>query len=276
MKILKKEKLFGLVMISILVLQACSGDDSGTALISGAKRRSQKEKELLLNVASTVYTVPQMDLVQVKVNDRYAQDKFMDIYYPPGFSFDSKLPAVVIYNGFAGLKAKNTGRHIDWGALVAAHGMIAVTYDPTYPDKDLELLITDLVNRTDELCIQADNLGMVGYCGCCPDVLRAFIGEDCPFSDCLNTGVFLYGTMPWNDELRKDTSMLVVKPGKGLEDNIKSSISSFMEKAEDEGMDVKLIDYEEGFKYFDVTETPNKPWEYGVNQEFTADCDVMK
>lgn len=275
-KRMKLNVLCYLFFCILIIFSSCRSNESDNGYISGAKRRNQKEVEMLSNIASTVYTVPSMDHVKVKLNDQYDENKYMDIYYPPGFDFTEKLPAMIIFNGFAGMQAKNMGRHIDWASLIAAHGMIGVTYDPVYPDKDLGILLNNLIQHSNSLGIDSSRLGLLCYCGTCPDGLRAFRGTESEFSGSLNTGVFLYGTMPWDDSIRRDASILMVKTGKGLEANIKKSIDSFAYKAEKAGMNVQVINHESGYKYFDVTEMPHKPWEYGVNQAFTADCDVMK
>ena len=154
--------------------------------------------------------------------------------------------------------------------------MVGVTYDPVYADKDLGILLDHLVEDGDSLCIDGDSLALLCYCGTCPDGVREFRGKDRNYSGSLETGVFLYGTMPWTDDIRRDTSMLIVKTGMGTESSILESIDDFEQKAAAAGVDVRIIDYSQGNKYFDVTENPHKPWEYGNNVAFTADCDVMK
>ena len=272
---IRKQKILFSVLVFFLILTSCATKDSDGEYISGAKRRSQKEKEFITNVCSTTYTVPAMDKVKVKVNEEYAENRFMDLYYPPDFSFDQKLPAVIVYNGFAGIKAKNMGRHIDWAALLAAHDMIGITYEPVYKDRDFELLLSGLSGRGDALCIDSESLGLVCACGTCPEGLRKFCCDN-RYAESLDVGVFLYGAMPWNDSIRRDSSFLLVKTGKGLESYIKRSIDDFTSAAKGAGVDVTLINYDKGYKYFDITENPHQPWEYGVNVPYTCDCDVMK
>ena len=140
----------------------------------------------------------------------------------------------------------------------------------------MKLLLADLVERADELSINSKNMGLICYCGTCPDGLKAFVGDSKVYSESLNTGVFMYGSMPWDSRIRNESSMLLVKTGKGLDDYTKKSIDQFYLTALDRGMDIKLINYENGFKYFDVTETGRSSWEYGANPAFAGDCDVMK
>jgi hypothetical protein len=259
----------------LLIVASCAGDDSG-GYISGARRRSQKEKELVSGIASTVYTVPAMDRVLVKVNAEFGEDRYMDIYYPPDYDFSAVLPAVIIYNGFSGLRVKNMGGQIDWAALVAAHGMIGITYDPVYAEKDFAILLETLVRKSRELGIDAGRLGLVSSCGNCSNGLREFRAKESEFYNGLNTGVFLYGTVPWTDDIRTGTSMLLVKTGSGLTNEIIESMDVFVQKAPEAGIKAELINYKEGNKNFDTTEQPCNPWEYGFNKKYTSDCDVMK
>ena len=112
-------KTFIFLLALLFILPACTNTGADSEYISGARRRSQKETELVSGIASTVYTVPGMEYVKVKVDAEYAKDKYMDLYYPPNFNFEKKLPAVVVFNGFVGLNAKNMGRMIDWERLSA-------------------------------------------------------------------------------------------------------------------------------------------------------------
>lgn len=272
---IKKQKIVLFVLVFFLILTSCATKDSDGEYISGAARRSQKEKEFVTNVCSTTYTVQAMDRVKVKVDEEYAENRLMDLYYPPDFTFDRKLPAVIVYNGFSGIQAKNMGRHIDWAALLAAYDMIGITYEPVYKDKDFAILLNSLSSRGDELCIDSENLGLVCACGTCPEGLRKFC-SDSGCAESLEAGVFLYGAMPWTDSIRRESSFLLVKTGKGLESYVKQSIDDFAVSAKGAGVDVTIINYDEGYKYFDITENPHQPWEYGINVPYTRDCDVTK
>lgn len=168
------------------------------------------------------------------------------------------------------------GGQIDWAALVAAHGMIGVTYNPVYAENDLAILLETLVLQSKELGIDAGHLGLVSSCGNCSSGLREFRVKESEIYNGLNTGVFLYGTVPWTDDIRSGTSMLLVKTGTGLTDEIIKSMDEFVQKAPEAGIKTELINYKEGNKYFDTTEQPCAPWEYGINKKYTSDCDMMK
>src|SRR6516164_6956688 len=88
-----------------------------------------------------VYRIPGMDSVTVK---RDQGPLTMDVYYPPGPTLKSKLPAVIFVSGYPdpgfqamiGCKLKEMGSYVSWGELTAASGMIGITYSPIEPAAD--------------------------------------------------------------------------------------------------------------------------------------------
>jgi hypothetical protein len=259
-----------------LLLQSCEGNSPDEKFISGAALQRQKIQEMLSGTASIVYRVPAMSEVQVRLDEEYEKDKFLDVYYPPGYDFNTQLPGVVVVNGLAGIKAKSMGRFMDWGLLLAAEGMIGITYDPVYADKDLSVLLDYLTANADELGIDKNRIGLLCYCETCCMGLRAMQMKDREFYQGLKAGAFLYGTMPWSDNISSDASILMVKTGKALDIRVKDSIEEFAETARNRGLTVEVYNHENGFKYFDITEKPLPMYEYGVNPAFTADCDAVK
>ena len=276
MKKFRRISFLILITVVLLLAGACSKEEVSGELISGEARQRQKNKEYLSGIGSIVYTVPEMKDVRVLVNAEYGNDRYMDVYYPPDYSFDRELPVVVVYNGFAGMNAKDMGRFIDWCLLLSASGFMAVTFDPVYPEKDYPALLDYLAVNASELGADPENLGVLCYCGTCCDGLRAFTIDERPFSEGLRTGIFLYGYMPWSEDIKKDASILMVKTGKSTEQEIKDSMDNFIAMSSAGGPYTELIDYQNGYKYFDISEIKHQPWEYGADKAFTEDCDVLK
>ena len=83
-----------------------------------------------------VYALPGMEQSQVRPNITYKSvggaDLCLDAYYPPGFTFIGKLPAVLFIHGDgpAGLikDAKDWGQYISWGQLAAASGLVGIPF----------------------------------------------------------------------------------------------------------------------------------------------------
>src|SRR5947209_5739400 len=85
-----------------------------------------------------VYTIPDMEQVKVQKNITYktadGTDLKMDVYYPTDLQTDSQRPAVMLVHGEgvdpAILKAaKDWGVFVSFGQLIAACGLIAVTFN---------------------------------------------------------------------------------------------------------------------------------------------------
>ena len=90
--------------------------------------------------ASMVYQVPGMDEVTVRDEVYRTVDgtpMVADIYYPPDMQGETRLPVVVFGFGFpdkaviklAGTTLREYGTNIAAARLLAASGLIAVTYD---------------------------------------------------------------------------------------------------------------------------------------------------
>ena len=69
----------------------------------------------------------------------------MDMYYPPDSKSGARIPAVVVVAGFpdvgyeakVGCKFKEMGSSISWGQLMAASGLVAITYTNREPATDI-------------------------------------------------------------------------------------------------------------------------------------------
>lgn len=142
--------------------------------VTQAPRRSLRE----LVMTPVVYRVPGMDKVIVKSDLKYttANDPnlLMDVYIPPGLAKSERRPAVVFIHGGAGafLKPKDWGVYKSWGRLVAASGMIAVTFTHRlgYPKpllaeaaSDVTAAINYIRANADSLNIDKDRLCLAAY-----------------------------------------------------------------------------------------------------------------
>src|SRR5258708_29067488 len=72
----------------------------------------------------------------------------MDLYYPPDAASGTQIPAVVVVAGYPdpgfermlGCKFKDMGSSVSWGRLLAASGLVAITYADREPEADLAAL----------------------------------------------------------------------------------------------------------------------------------------
>lgn len=127
-----------------------------------------------------VYSVPGMDQVQVRKDLVYKQtddpNVRMDIYTPPGLAAGERRPAVVFVHGGAPtqFRPKEWGIFESWGRLVAASGMVGVTftYRQGYPQtttldsaSDVAEAIAWVRANAGDLGIDEDRLGLITYSG---------------------------------------------------------------------------------------------------------------
>ncbi len=115
-----------------------------------------------------VYRVPGMDKVQVKSDLKYTSVNepylLMDVYIPPGLAKDERRPAVLFIHGSvpAGSPAKNMGILTSWGRLVAASGMVGVTFTHRlgFPKPLLAEAASDVNTALDYIRTNADSLNI--------------------------------------------------------------------------------------------------------------------
>jgi acetyl esterase/lipase len=132
--------------------------------VTQAPQRSMRE---IVNMP-VVYRVPGMDKVIVKSNLKYttANDPnlLMDVYLPPGLAKGERRPAVVFIHGGAGaqFKPKDWGIYKSWGRLIAASGMVAVTFTHRlgYPKPLLAEASSDVTAAINYIRANADSLNI--------------------------------------------------------------------------------------------------------------------
>ncbi|MGP0074235.1 MAG: helix-turn-helix domain-containing protein [Bryobacteraceae bacterium] len=101
---------------------------------------TKKTARVEMATKPVVLQIPGMEAVTVERDVPYAQANAaltMDIYRPPDSSVSTRLPAVVFVMGYSdlgseimlGCKLKEMEAYISWAKLVAASGMIGITYE---------------------------------------------------------------------------------------------------------------------------------------------------
>ncbi len=128
-------------------------------------------------VNPSIYDIPAMyEVIYKEVMFNSISDPIkalpMRIYYPPGWKAGQKSPAVILANDWprggaweklayplntVGLFSNLAG----WGHILAANGLIAVSYATAYPN-DLEAVVKYLQDHSAEVGIDATHLGLFG------------------------------------------------------------------------------------------------------------------
>jgi hypothetical protein len=212
---LKNGRAFGVaLLISIAFLFACSIDElSGEPSV---ERVSAMEKDVddWENILS--YGIPGMDEVVVRNQvysdpdgtDDSGDELTMDVYSPPGTRSHDRLPVVVFVMGYAdsvfidwqGTPLKDYPGYYSWGRLIAAAGMIGITYQTTQED-DLYRVIAYLKQHHRALNLDRERIGIWSCSANPPTAIAYLLGED---GDELSFSVFHYPTMTSPDGYLQD------------------------------------------------------------------------
>ncbi len=153
---------------------------------------------------TVVYRISGMEDVRVLRDAAYrtsgAETLTMDIYYPPDAHEGVRLPLVVLVAGFPdagyeaklGCKFKEMGACVSWARLMAASGLVAITYTNREPSSDLESLLRYVRQNAARLSIDERRTGLWASSGNVPLALSALMREG---GDRLRCAALCYGFM---------------------------------------------------------------------------------
>jgi AraC family transcriptional regulator len=150
-----------------------------------------------------VYQIPGMDAVQIWRDNPYQSanaDLVMDIYRPPDSKATTRLPAVIFVMGYSdlgaekifGCKFKEMEAYIGWAKLVAASGLIGITYVNHDPMRDLDALFQHIRGNAGTLGIDEKRIGVWSCSGNVPRALGLLMQDDRPALKC---AALCYGCM---------------------------------------------------------------------------------
>jgi hypothetical protein len=151
-----------------------------------------------------VYRIDGMDGVKVRRDVAYLKSDAgaltMDIYYPPDMKSGERMPAVIIVAGYPdpgfeariGCKFKEMGSSVSWGQLMAASGLVAITYTNREPAADLQTLLQYVRQNAAWLGINENRIGLWASSGNVPLALSVLMQKG---NDYLKCAVLCYGIM---------------------------------------------------------------------------------
>jgi Flp pilus assembly protein TadD/dienelactone hydrolase len=203
--------------LSLGFLMMCANPARGQAATA-----QQARPEHDLNSYGVVETVAGMDRVRVVRDVAYktvaGQVLQMDVYYPPGPETQVQpLPAVVFVNGVGdrpgGAKLRTWGQYTSWPRLIAASGMVAVTFDSRPGDENAE----DVHDALAYVHAKGTTLGIdasrIGAWACSANVRAALTRIMQPGEPVVRTAVIYYGAGDVT-EPRADLPVLLVRAGR--------------------------------------------------------------
>ena len=206
----------------------------------------------------------------------------MDIYYPPDFDFQRKIPAIIIVLGYPdlagkkllGIEFKNYIQFVSWCKIISASGMAAIVYQSNDPEQDILSLSNYLKTNEDKLKIDNSKIGAYTCSAHTPTTISTILNGSGSIFKCavVYYGFFLtndFKYLPQIDTLsqkmgfktprlsepstwKKDVPVLVVRAGKDNVPYINQTLASFYEKALNQNLPITLINYSNGVHGFDA------------------------
>jgi hypothetical protein len=235
----------------------------------------------------SIYDIPAMYQVivkDVKFNSisEPIQSLPMKIYYPPNWQSGQILPAVILANDWPmggawesladplstlGLFSCYEG----WGRIIAANGLIAVSYETAYPN-DLEAVVKFIQDNATDLGIYATRLGLFGESSNSMLVgsfsnqenrgyikFAVYLVGDAELADspwyqpsvdaCKQIGCY-FGELPKVTKMRTDLPIFVVNVGNLSPDGI-ADMNYFLQQVKEQGIPMTYVYFAAGYDGFD-------------------------
>ena len=226
---------------------------------------SQETQRHEITKKRVLYQIPDMDAVTIRRDVEYqVTDESvltMDIYYPPDAQSGTRTPAVIFIFGYSdvgfqkmlGCKQKEMESFISWGQLVAASGLVAITYTTDKnPEADVNALIQYVRRNAAVLGIDENKIGVWACSGHVPNALSVLMQEA---HDYLKCAVLCYGLMldldgstavadaarQWGfvnpsagrsvDDLPQDLPLFIVRAGQDECPHLNETIDRFLIRA---------------------------------------------
>ena len=234
-----------------------------------------------------VYEIPEMSAVVVSRDLEYHRSESgpltMDLYYPSGTEDVARRPAVLFVSGYpdpgfeaiVGCKFKEMEAYVSWSRLVAASGMIAVTYSNHEPVADLGRLLTHLRENAAAFGIDERRVGVWACSGNVPVALSRLVqADDVQFA----AGVLCYGPMfdpdgaagiasaaarmgfaypiagKTVDDMPRELPLMIVRAGKESMPGLNDTIDRFIGLALTRNLPLTLLNHASAPHAFDIVD----------------------
>ena len=235
---------------------------------------------------AVVYDLPGMNNVIIKKDIPYqdiaGSSLTMDIYYPPDFDFQRKIPAVIIVLGYPdvagqkllGSEFRNYIQLVSWCKIISASNMAAIVYESVDPEKDIVTLSNYLKTNENKLEIDINKIGAWTCSAHTPTTISYILNGSDNIFKCavVYYGFFLtndFEYLPQIDTLsqnmgfktprlsepnawNKDVPIMIIRAGKDNVPYINQTLASFYDKALNQDLSITLINYQNGVHGFDA------------------------
>jgi hypothetical protein len=239
---------------------------------------------------TVLYTIPGVEEVTIRRDETYRTTESgpltMDLYYPPGVSAGSLLPAVLIVYGYSdvgfpnvfGRTFKELGHSMSWARLIAASGMIAILYSNRQPAEDATAVLRYVHEQASSLGIDGARIGLWSGSANVPVALWLLMQQELPVTCAAlcngymldvdgATGVaeiqktYRFANPAAGksvDEVRKDVPLLIARSGKEQFPGLNESLDNFVRGALRCNLPLTLVNHADAphaFELFHDSET---------------------
>jgi hypothetical protein len=240
-----------------------------------------------MTLCPLVYRIAGMETVSVRRDVVYREGargpRGFDVYTPRDVGAGSRLPAVIFVIGYSDLGAvprfgctfKEMESFVNWAQLVAASGMIGITYTNVEPAADVRAVIAYVREHAAQLGIDAERIGVWACSGNTPVALSTLLA-DAPVK--IACAAFCYGMMldvagttyvadaarmygfenpcagKTVDDLARDTPIFIARAGQDEFAHLNDAIDAFVAAALARNMPLTLVNHATGPHSFDVVD----------------------
>jgi acetyl esterase/lipase len=153
---------------------------------------SQDTQQDHISKKKVLYAMPGTDAVIVRKDVAYraidAGELPMDLYYPPDSKDGARAPTVIMVTGYSDIGAQKMlgcnfnemESFVSWGRLMAASGLVAVTYTNRDPTADVRVVLEHVRQNAAALGIDENRIGVWSCSGHAPTALSLLMqgGQD--------------------------------------------------------------------------------------------------
>jgi hypothetical protein len=246
---------------------------------------SQKTRRNEITKKRVVYHLPAADAVRIDRDVEYrttdAGVLTMDVYFPQDWKSGERTPSVILVTGYSdigfqrilGCKLKEMESYVSWGQLMAASGIVAITYSAVEPEVDTKALLHYVRQNAGSLGIDEERIGVWACSGNVPNALSLLMQKDREYLKC---AVFCYGVMldldgytstadssklfgfvnpcagKSVDDLPQDVPLFIVRAGKDEMPHLNDTLDRFVGKALSRNLPITFTNHATAPHAFDV------------------------
>lgn len=262
---------------------------------------SEETQQEPMSAKTVVYRLPGMESVAVRRDVEYratdAGPLVLDLYAPPEATPGERFPAVVLVAGypepgiekFIGCKFKEMGSSVSWSRLMAASGMVAITYTNREPVADLDALLGFVRQNAASLGVDDDRIGLWSSSGNVPVALSALMLPGRAFLRC---AALLYGmTLDLDgstgmaqasqafgfinacagrsvEELPRETALFLARAGREQFPHLNEAMERFLARSVALNLSVTFVNHPRGPHAFDLLD--DSPTTHEIVREILA------